>query len=289
MKQLKLRSDSVALLADQRMPRIDGVHFLQEAMRIYPRGQRALLTAYADTTAAIGAINQASIHYFFMKPPGPAQHRASFYPQLDDLLEDWQASHHPAYSGIRVPARAGRRARMKLRDFLARNHVPYHSGLTRKSPRAIRKPNFFWKVWGRKRPAFPSFFFPTERSFPNVHRRKWRKELGCGRARKRTSTILRLLAAVQRDSLPLCTPSEGLHTVIVEREAPGGQAGMSSRIENYLGFPAGLSGGDLARRAVVQAQRFGVEIIAAEASETRIEGHTASSSWPTAANFPATR
>ena len=109
LKQLKLRSDNVALLlADQRMPRLDGVHFLQEAMRIYPEAKRALLTAYADTTAAIGAINQASIHYFFMKPwDPPTEH---LYPQLDDLLEDWQASHHPAYSGIRVlglpPARS---------------------------------------------------------------------------------------------------------------------------------------------------------------------------------------
>jgi len=124
LKQLKLRSDSVALLlADQRMPRIDGVHFLQEAMRIYPEAKRALLTAYADTTAAIGAINQASIHYFFMKPwDPPTEH---LYPQLDDLLEDWQASHHPAYSGIRVLGTRWSPRSYELRDFLARNHVPY--------------------------------------------------------------------------------------------------------------------------------------------------------------------
>src|SRR6201988_4287260 len=124
LKQLKLRSDSVALLlADQRMPRLDGVHFLQEAMRIYPDAKRALLTAYADTTAAIGAINEASIHYFFMKPwDPPAEH---LYPQLDDLLEDWQASHKPPYEGIRVLGTRWSPKSYELRDFLARNHVPY--------------------------------------------------------------------------------------------------------------------------------------------------------------------
>src|SRR5260370_9148475 len=124
LKQLKLGSDRVALLpADRRMPRIDGVHFLQEAMRIYPEAKRALLTAYADTTAAIGAINQASIHYFFMKPwDPPTEH---LYPQLDDLLGDWQASHHPSYSGIRVLGTRWSPKSYELRDFLARNHVPY--------------------------------------------------------------------------------------------------------------------------------------------------------------------
>src|SRR5579864_6048509 len=124
LKQLKVRNDNVALLlADQRMPHLDGVGFLQEAMRIYPDAKRALLTAYADTNAAIGAINQASIHYFFMKPwDPPAEH---LYPQLDDLLEDWQASHHPAYSGIRVLGTRWSPRSYELRDFLARNHVPY--------------------------------------------------------------------------------------------------------------------------------------------------------------------
>src|SRR5580693_7850622 len=124
LKQLKLRSDSVALLlADQRMPRMDGIGFLQEAMRIYPDAKRALLTAYADTNAAIGAINQASIHYFFMKPwDPPTEH---LYPQLDDLLEDWQASYRPTFEGIRVLGTRWSPRSYELRDFLARNHVPY--------------------------------------------------------------------------------------------------------------------------------------------------------------------
>src|SRR5712672_306916 len=124
LKQLKVRNDSVALLlADQRMPHMDGVTFLQEAMHMFPEAKRALLTAYADTTAAISAINQANINYFFMKPwDPPAEH---LYPQLDDLLDDWQASYHPAFQGIRVLGTRWSPRSYELRDFLARSHVPY--------------------------------------------------------------------------------------------------------------------------------------------------------------------
>src|ERR1700744_6436784 len=124
LKQLQLRNDSVALLlADQRMPHMDGVSFLQEAMHIFPEAKRALLTAYADTNAAIGAINQASINYFFLKPwDPPSEH---LYPQLDDLLDDWQASFRPTFQGIRLLGTRWSRRSYELRDFLARNHVPY--------------------------------------------------------------------------------------------------------------------------------------------------------------------
>src|SRR5476651_1094468 len=124
LKQLKVRNDSVALLlADQRMPHMDGVAFLQEAMRIFPDAKRALLTAYADTNAAISAINEASINYFFMKPWDPPSDH--LYPQLDDLLDDWQASYHPGFEGIRVLGTRWSPRSYELRDFLARNRVPY--------------------------------------------------------------------------------------------------------------------------------------------------------------------
>src|SRR6202161_3359655 len=124
LKQLKVRNDSVALLlADQRMPNMDGVSFLQEAMHIYPEAKRALLTAYADTNAAIGAINQANINYFFMKPwDPPTEH---LYPQLDDLLDDWRASYRPVFAGMRVLGTRWSPRAYELRDFLARNRVPY--------------------------------------------------------------------------------------------------------------------------------------------------------------------
>ena len=271
LKQLKLRSDSVALLlADQRMPRIDGVHFLQEAMRIYPEAKRALLTAYADTTAAIGAINQASIHYFFMKPwDPPTEH---LYPQLDDLLEDWQASHHPAYSGIRVLGTRWSPRSYELRDFLARNHVPYQwidAEISASDPET----KLLLESLGPDATSLPIVLFPDGTKLLESIPAQVAQKVGL---RTRAQTNFYDLAIIGGGPAGLAAAvygaSEGLHTVIVEREAPGGQAGMSSRIENYLGFPAGLSGGDLARRAVVQAQRFGVEILAAEASEVRIEG-----------------
>ena len=271
LKQLKLRSDDVALLlADQRMPRIDGVHFLQEAMRIYPDAKRALLTAYADTTAAIGAINQASIHYFFMKPwDPPTEH---LYPQLDDLLGDWQASHHPAYSGIRVLGTRWSPRSYELRDFLARNHVPYQwidAEISASDPET----KLLLESLGPEATSLPIVLFPDGTKLLECIPAQVAQKVGL---RTRAQTNFYDLAIVGGGPAGLAAAvygaSEGLHTVIVEREAPGGQAGMSSRIENYLGFPAGLSGGDLARRAVVQAQRFGVEILAAEASEVRIEG-----------------
>ena len=271
LKQLKLRSDSVALLlADQRMPRLDGVHFLQEAMRIYPDAKRALLTAYADTTAAIGAINQASIHYFFMKPwDPPADH---LYPQLDDLLGDWQASHHPAYAGMRVLGTRWSPKSYELRDFLARNHVPYQwidAEISASDPETKQ----LLETLGEDAKSLPVVLFPDGTKILECVPAQVAQKVGL---RTRAQTSFYDLAIIGGGPAGLAAAvygaSEGLHTVMVEREAPGGQAGMSSRIENYLGFPAGLSGGDLARRAVVQAQRFGVEILAAEASEVRVEG-----------------
>jgi thioredoxin reductase (NADPH) len=271
LKQLKLRSDSVALLlADQRMPRLDGVHFLQEAMRIYPEAKRALLTAYADTTAAIGAINEASIHYFFMKPwDPPAEH---LYPQLDDLLGDWLASHHPTYSGMRVLGTRWSPKSYELRDFLARNHVPYQ-WIDAEASATDPETKILLESLGTDATKVPVVLFTDGTKLLECTPAQVAQKAGL---RTRAQTSFYDLAIIGGGPAGLAAAvygaSEGLHTVMVEREAPGGQAGMSSRIENYLGFPAGLSGGDLARRAVVQAQRFGVEILAAEAAGIRSEG-----------------
>jgi thioredoxin reductase (NADPH) len=272
LKELKLRNDGVALLlADQRMPRMDGVGFLQEAMQIYPDAKRALLTAYADTNAAISAINEAGLDYFFMKPwDPPAEH---LYPQIDDLLDDWRASYRPAYEGIRVLGTRWSPRAYELRDFLARNHVPYQwidvEG-SANDPETKR----LLDALGPEATSLPIVLFTDGTKLLDSSPAEVAQKVGL---RTRAQTDFYELAIVGGGPAGLAAAvygaSEGLHTVMIEREAPGGQAGMSSRIENYLGFPSGLSGGDLARRGVVQAQRFGVEILSPqEATAVRVEG-----------------
>jgi len=272
LKQLKVRNDSVALLlADQRMPRMNGIEFLQEGMRIFPDAKRALLTAYADTSAAISAINEANINYFFMKPwDPPTEH---LYPQLDDLLDDWRASYQPEFEGIRVLGTRWSPRCYEMRDFLARNHVPYQwidVELSASDPETKR----LVEVLGPEVANLPIVLFPDGTKLLESLPADVAQKVGL---RTRAQTDFYDLAIIGGGPAGLAAAvygaSEGLKTVMIEREAPGGQAGMSSRIENYLGFPTGLSGGDLARRAVVQAQRFGVEILSPqEAVSVRTEG-----------------
>jgi len=271
LKQLKIRNDSVALmLADQRMPHMNGVEFLQEGMQIFPDAKRALLTAYADTSAAVSAINEANINYFFMKPWDPPE--SHLYPQLDDLLDDWRASYRPAFEGIRVLGTRWSPRSYELRDFLARNHVPYQwidVELSANDPETKR----LLDVLGPEASNLPVVLFPDGTKLLEGAPADIAQKVGL---RTRAQTDFYDLAIVGGGPAGLAAAvygaSEGLHTVIIESEAPGGQAGMSSRIENYLGFPTGLSGGDLARRAVVQAQRFGVEILSPQrAVSVRVE------------------
>jgi len=272
LKELKVRNDGVALLlADQRMPRMDGVGFLQHAKQIFPNAKRALLTAYADTNAAISAINQAGLDYFFMKPwDPPTEH---LYPQLNDLLDDWQASYRPAFQGIRVLGTRWSPRSYELRDFLARNHVPYQ-WIDVEGSANDPETKLLLETLMPEPGSLPLVLFPDGTKLPNSVPADVAQKVGL---RTRAETSFYDLAIVGGGPAGLAAAvygaSEGLHTVMVEREAPGGQAGMSSRIENYLGFPAGLSGGDLARRGVVQARRFGVEILSPqEAVAVRTEG-----------------
>jgi thioredoxin reductase (NADPH) len=261
LRELKVRNDAVALLlADQRMPQMDGIGFLTEAKKLYPDSKRALLTAYADTSAAIQAINEVNVHYFFLKPwDPPSQH---LYPVLDDLLEDWTASYRPPYEGIRVLGTRWSPRAYEVRDFLARNHVPYQwidVELASEDPEVKQ----LIASLGDQAGDLPLTLFPDgTRRFQSTSA-ELADKIGL---RTRAETQFYDLAIIGGGPGGLAAAvygaSEGLKTVMIDREAPGGQAGLSSRIENYLGFPAGLSGADLARRAVMQAQRFGVEIIA---------------------------
>jgi thioredoxin reductase (NADPH) len=272
LKQLKVRNDNIALLlADQRMPKMDGIGFLQEARQIFPAAKRALLTAYADTNAAISAINDVKINYFFQKPWDPPEEH--LYPQLDDLLEDWKASFHPEYDGIRVLGTRWSPRSYELRDFLARNHVAYQWVDVELSANDAETKRLLAAL-GPEAANLPVVLFPDGTKFLESVPAQIAQKVGL---HPRAQTSFYDLAIVGGGPAGLAAAvygaSEGLHTVIIEREAAGGQAGMSSRIENYLGFPTGLTGGDLARRAVQQAKRFGVEILSPqEAVGMRTEG-----------------
>jgi thioredoxin reductase (NADPH) len=272
LKQLKTRNDAVALLlVDQRMPNMNGVTFLTEAMKLFPDSKRVMLTAYADTDAAIKAINEARIQHYLLKPWDPPDQ--NLYPVLDDLLEDWQADYRPAFQGLRVLGLRWSPRSYDVRDFLARNQIPYLWMDVETADRDAAVKELMASL-GEAPKNFPVVSFLDGSWLSEPTNEEIAAKIGL---RVKADTNYFDVAIVGAGPAGLAAgvygASEGLSTVILEREAPGGQAGMSSRIENYLGFPSGLSGADLARRAVIQARRFGVEIISpSEAVGVRLEG-----------------
>jgi thioredoxin reductase (NADPH) len=272
LRELKARNNPVALLlADQRMPNMDGVGFLAEAMDIHPQAKRALLTAYADTNAAIDAINEAKIHYYLMKPWDPPEEK--LFPALDDLLHDWSAQFRPPYEGIRVLGTRWSSRSYDLREFMARNQVPYQ-WIDVEAASTDPEVRRLIDSLGPEAETLPLILFPDGQRIKEPSQQVIADKLGL---RTHAQTNFYDLAIVGGGPAGLAAAvygaSEGLRTVMIEREAPGGQAGLSSRIENYLGFPSGLTGADLARRAVAQARRFDVEILSPqEAISVRVDG-----------------
>jgi len=271
LQGLKKRNEAVGLLlADQRMPEMTGVEFINKAIELYPEARRVLLTAYADTDAAIQAINLAKIHHYLLKPWDPPEQQ--LYPVLDDLLEDWQAAYRPAFEGVRVLGHRWSPRSYALRDFLARNQVP-HSWLDVESAANNSEIRVALDAAGGDSAKLPVVFFSDNTSLSDPTPLEIAARLGL-RTRAETSFYDLLIVGGGPAGLAAAVygASEGLRTVMIEREAPGGQAGMSSRIENYLGFPSGVSGADLTRRAVTQARRFGVEILTPqEVTKLRVE------------------
>jgi thioredoxin reductase (NADPH) len=268
-KQLKLRNEPVALfLVDQRMPRMSGVEFLEKAVDLYPEAKTALLTAYADTDAAIRAINNVHIDHYLMKPWDPPEER--LYGVVDDMLDDWQSSFRPDFQGVRVVGNQWSPHSSELRDFLGRNFVP-HQWLNVETDETAKQ---LLKTTGADASALPLVIFPDGSFLVDPPAREIAQRMGL---RTKAEFPFYDLVVVGGGPAGLAAAvygaADGLHTLLIEREAPGGQAGRSSRIENYLGFPTGLSGNDLARRAVAQARRFGAEILAPqEVTGVRIEG-----------------
>ena len=269
LEQLKLRGDTVALfLADQRMPQMTGVEFLERAIGLYPDAKRTLLTAYADTDAAIRAINDAQVDYYLLKPWHPPEER--LYPVIDDLLDDWHASFKMPFHGIRVLGHRWSPQTHQIKEFLGRNQVPYQwldiekDAETRSLLRSAHA----------SEAQLPVVVFSDGSSLIQPTASQVAEKVGFRmKAEQPFYDVIVIGAGPAGLAAAVYGGSEGLRTVLIEREAPGGQAGMSSRIENYLGFPAGLSGQDLARRALTQAQRFGVELLSPqEAVSLRVAG-----------------
>ncbi|MCG8455690.1 MAG: FAD-dependent oxidoreductase [Holophagales bacterium] len=265
LDELASREEPVALLlSDQRMPEMDGVRFLEQARDRMLHSKRVLLTAYADTEAAIDAINRSQVDYYLLKPWDPPEER--LYPVLDDLLSDWRAGYRPPFTGIRLVGDRWSPQTHALKDFLARNHVPYRFLDVEESPEAA--------ALAEGEARLPLALLADGRQLVAPTAAELAEALGL---RTRAEEPFYDLAIVGGGPAGLASAvyggSEGLRTVLVEREATGGQAGTSSRIENYLGFPAGLSGWDLARRATDQARRFGVELLTPQVVESlRVEG-----------------
>jgi thioredoxin reductase (NADPH) len=288
LTRLEQRSEPVALLiADHRMPRMTGIEFLTEAIRKFPDVRRVLLTAYADTEAAIGAINVVKLDHYLLKPWDPPDR--NLYPVLDDLLDEWSASYRPPFEGIRVVGTRWSPKSYTLREFLARNHIPYQwldvesaegksalaaSGEGKSVLAASGEGNSALAAHGDNHAALPLVILPDGATLADPSLTELADRVGL-RTRPETDFFDLIIAGGGPAGLAAAVygASEGLKTVIVEQEAPGGQAGLSSRIENYLGFPSGLSGADLARRAVAQARRFGAEILAPQqVSKVRADG-----------------
>ena len=269
VNQLKLRNEVVALfLVDQRMPHMSGVEFLEKAIEVYPEAKRALLTAYADTDAAIRAINSVQVDHYLMKPWDPPEER--LYGVVDDLLDDWQASYHPVFEGVRVIGHRWSPQSNEIRDFLGRNFVP-HQWLNVEMDEVGKQ---LLKTTGADATSLPIVIFPDGSFLASPPINEIARKLGLKTKAEFPFYDLVVVGAGPAGlAAAVYGAADGLHTLLIEREAPGGQAGRSSRIENYLGFPVGLSGNDLARRAVTQARRFGAEILSPqEVKNVRIEG-----------------
>jgi thioredoxin reductase (NADPH) len=268
LAQLKLRQDPVALMvSDQRMPGMTGVVFLERSRELYPEARRVLLTAYADTEAAIRAINSARIHYYLNKPWDPPEEK--LYPVLSDLLEDWKAGYQPPFEGLRVIGHRWSLQDHRVRSFLSRNHVPYRwldiAGNEEAAKLLLERQLDPDKL--------PVVLFADGSALVEPEPEVLASRVGLSiQAAQAFYDMVVVGAGPAGLAAAVYGASEGLRTLVIEPDAPGGQAGSTSRIENYLGFPSGITGADLGRRAHIQASRFGAEFLTQRATGLRIDG-----------------
>ncbi|WP_158826790.1 FAD-dependent oxidoreductase [Mucilaginibacter lacusdianchii] len=265
--QLKNKGEEIALfISDQRMPEMEGVEFLCRAVNYYPQAKRVLLTAYSDTQAAIKAINEVKLDYYLTKPWDPPQEK--LFPVVDDLLDDWQANYRPDFQGIKVLGYNFSPKTHNIKEFLTGNLVPYQ-WLEANSDEA----KVLIKVNQLKSAEMPAVIFEDGSVLKVPAIGDIAQKIGLSpQVKNEVYDVVIIGAGPAGLAASVYGASEGLKTLLIERKAPGGQAGTSSRIENYLGFPTGLSGADLTRRAVTQATRFGTEFLSPqEVKEIRLK------------------
>lgn len=257
LNELNVRGGTLALiLADQRMPSVTGVDVLRASMDIFPNAKKSLLTAYADTDVAISAINEVALDHYILKPWDPPEEK--LYPVLDDLLEDWLADFTPTFEGIRVVNHEWSKEAFELKAFLAMNQVPYRSWVVGVDEEAEK----LMESAGAGHGDLPMFLFPDGDPLFRPTQAELADRAGLQtHASSPAYDVVIVGAGPAGLAAAVYGASEGLKTLLIESSAPGGQAGQSSLIENYLGFPRGISGADLARRAAAQATRFGAEIL----------------------------
>src|SRR5256714_4283297 len=271
LKQLKLRNEAVALLLiDQRMPQMTGVEFLEQAMKLYPDAKRVLLTVSADGDVPLSTIGQAKPDYYLHKPWDSREENR--YPILKDLLADWQVTYRSPSEGLRLIGHRWASNTYRVRDLLARNQVHYE-WLDLDSSEEARR---LLAALGSETLALPVLLFPDGSWLADPTPIAAAEHFGLKTQAQLPFYDLIIVGAGPAGlGAAVYGASEGLRTLLIEREAPGGQAGMSSKIENYLGFPAGLSGAELTRRALMQVARFGVELLFPhEVQGISVEGST---------------
>jgi thioredoxin reductase (NADPH) len=256
--ELKNKGETIALfVSDQRMPEMEGVAFLQRAMKFYPEAKRILLTAYSDKDAAINAINMVQLDYYLIKPWDPPEEK--LYPVIDDLLDSWLSNYHPDFKGIKVIGYQYSQKSHEIKDFLAGNLVPYQwldIQVDNEGEKLLQLNNI-------EKNELPVVFLEdgTYLKIPGIVEIATKIGLNPELKHQDMYDVVIIGAGPAGLAAGVYGASEGLKTLLIERRAPGGQAGTSSRIENYLGFPTGLSGAELTRRAMTQATRLGTEFL----------------------------
>ncbi|MDB5239922.1 MAG: chemotaxis protein CheY, partial [Spirosoma sp.] len=258
LTELKKKGEEVALfLSDQRMPDMTGVEFLTQARKVFPNAKRALLTAYSDIDAAVRAINEVQLDYYIAKPWDPPEEK--LYPVLDDLLGNWQSDYRPGFAGLKLIGYQFSPRSHDLKDFLSGNLMPYRWLDIENDPEA----QSLLELHGLENKDLPVAVLEDGSILVQPTIQEIGAQMGLSPTAASSLYDLAIIGAGPAGlAAAVYGGSEGLKTILVDKRAPGGQAGTSSRIENYLGFPAGLSGAELTKRAITQAKRFGVEFLA---------------------------